>query len=140
MKQIVHISSVVFASMMMLAVSFLPHHHHDNGMACFLTGQHEEKCSEQHTNHNPVQNIPTEHSNCGVYPDFIVEEADQDIASKAFLTKHPYFGKFQIDLFVFFNSDLSIYSFNKLQFYGAVPFFASTLKRSAPPALRAPPF
>ena len=85
MKRIANISILSFASILMLLLSAIPHHHHQDGLHCFKIEQVEHDCDEQHAHHhNPASNSNSESSNCIIHANFIVKHLDTNIRIKSF--------------------------------------------------------
>jgi len=141
LKRIANISVVAFASILMLALSAIPHHHHNDGMPCFQTDQVEHDCGQQHADHhNPAPDTSTENSNCFVHANFIAQQADSGNRLKSFspaqADDHPSYP----GLFFSVLADFCISLPDEKTDYGELIFFVPDTERPNPIGLRAPPF
>lgn len=85
LKRIAYISVISVTSILMLLLSAIPHHHHQEGLHCFKTEQVEHNCDEQHAHHhNPTKNNNSESSNCILHANFVLEQLDTNVRIKSF--------------------------------------------------------
>ncbi len=140
MKRIVNIFVIAFASMLMLALSAIPHHHHDDGVPCFQTDQAAHDSDHQHShNHNPASDAGSENSNCVAHASFIAQQADSGGRFKSFPSVHADYS-FHHDLFIYVLADLTIPLPDEKSDYGELPLIIPDTEKYSPTGLRAPPF
>lgn len=144
MKRIANISVIAFASMFMLALSVIPHHHHNNGTPCFITDQREHDCDIQHADH---QNTPpdnsdnsTENSNCVIHTSFIAQQTDSAGRLKSYSPGQVEDNQFYPGLFICILADLTFSFSDEKPDYGEFIFAFSSFENHNPIGLRAPPY
>ncbi|MCE5179673.1 MAG: hypothetical protein LLF81_11090 [Porphyromonadaceae bacterium] len=141
MKRIATISVIAFASMLMLALSVIPHHHHNDGMPCFQTGRMEHDCGNQHAHHhNPASDNSPENSNCVVHTNFIAQQADSGGRFKSFSPAQADNHSFYPGLFFSVLADFTFSLSDEKPDYGEFIFTFSSFENHNPIGLRAPPY
>lgn len=141
MKRIATISVIAFASMLMLALSVIPHHHHYDGTPCFITEQREHDCGIQHADHHstPPDNS-TENSNCVIRTIFIAQQTDSEDRLKSYSPGQVEDNQFYTGLFICILADLSFSLSDEKSDYGEFIFALSSFENHNPIGLRAPPY
>lgn len=141
LKRIANISVVAFASILMLALSAIPHHHHQDGMPCFQTDQATHDCDHQHSrNHNPASDTGSENPNCVAHANFIAQQADSGSRLKSFSPAQADDHPFYTSLFFSVLADFTISLPDEKTDYGELILFVPDTERPDPIGLRAPPF
>ena len=141
MKRIANISVIAFASILMLALSAIPHHHHNDGVPCFQTEQVEHDCDQQHADHHdPASDTSAENSNCVAHANFIAQQADSGNRFKSLSPAQADDHLFHPGLFFSVLADFTISFPDEKTDYGEIILFVPDSERPNPIGLRAPPF
>lgn len=140
MKRIAYISVITFASILMLVLSAIPHHHHNGGLQCFNIALVEHDCDDQHAqHHNPATNSSSENSNCILHANFVLQQLDTNVRIKSFSLNYDDYSDFNslYALSVFKYIDILLPN-KRIDICEYVYYLISAYKTS-PLGLRAPP-
>lgn len=140
MRRIAYISVISVTSILMLLLSAIPHHHHQDGLHCFKTEQVEHDCDEQHAHHhNPANNSGAESSNCILHANFTLQQLDTNVRIKSFSLNYDNDNEFNACYAISVLKDINILlPYKRIGVCEYVYYLISAYKTS-PIGLRAPP-
>ena len=97
MKRKISILFISVATFILLVLMTIPHHHHENGVACIVIEvcEHDNEINDEHTHHNDVPDKGNS-SNCLIEAEFTIPHPNDDIKYKISYRKDNIHNNFQL--------------------------------------------